>query len=196
MRLGGQEHEAKDLLVHMPASEVLDRWQPGLENAVQVCVVGAGPAGLALASELGKRGIRVSRRVAFGWGVECGLGTGPGRNERRGKLRSPQCVCAHIFKGQVGVVSPDRPFTNTYGVWADEFRSLGFAHTIEHVWNDAVCFFGDRPEEKIHVGRAYAKVGRVAFRQELLKRSERGWRAQGVLRAARRSVDVMIVLVS
>ena len=35
---------------------------------------------------------------------------------------------------------------NNYGVWEDEFNELGLAHTLEHTWPDAVCYFGEGGE--------------------------------------------------
>ena len=40
----------------------------------------------------------------------------------------------------------DTPFVNNYGVWEDEFKELGLAHTLEHTWPDAVCYFGEGRE--------------------------------------------------
>ncbi len=40
----------------------------------------------------------------------------------------------------------DAPFVNNYGVWEDEFTELGLAHTLEHTWPDAVCYFGEGGE--------------------------------------------------
>ena len=61
-------------------------------DVVDVLVVGVGPAGLALAAELAKRGLKT------------------------------------------GLVGPDGPLVNTYGVWQDEFVELGLAHTLDKVW--------------------------------------------------------------
>jgi lycopene epsilon-cyclase len=35
---------------------------------------------------------------------------------------------------------------NNYGVWEDEFKELGLAHTLEYTWPDAVCYFGEGRE--------------------------------------------------
>lgn len=40
----------------------------------------------------------------------------------------------------------DVPFVNNYGVWEDEFRELGLAHTLNHTWKDALCYFGEGQE--------------------------------------------------
>lgn len=65
----------------------------------------------------------------------------------------------------VGLVGPDAPFVNNYGVWADEFEALGLAHTIERTFPDAVCWFGGGAQRR--VGRAYGRVSRRALRQHL-----------------------------
>ncbi len=40
----------------------------------------------------------------------------------------------------------DVPFVNNYGVWEDEFRELGLAHTLNTTWKDALCYFGEGQE--------------------------------------------------
>ena len=42
----------------------------------------------------------------------------------------------------VGLVGPDTPFVNNYGVWMDEFEALGLEGTVERAYADAACFFG------------------------------------------------------
>jgi len=98
-------------------------------DEVDVIVAGVGPAGLALAGALAKRGVNV------------------------------------------GLVGPDTPFTNNYGVWLDEFKELGLEHTLEEVYDDSLVVVdsavGTQP-----VGRAYGRVGRDLLRAELLKRCQ------------------------
>lgn len=53
------------------------------EGALDLVVIGCGPAGLALAAESAKLGLKV------------------------------------------GLIGPDLPFTNNYGVWEDEFNGIG-----------------------------------------------------------------------
>ncbi|CAN6456160.1 unnamed protein product [Victoria cruziana] len=68
----------------------------------------------------------------------------------------------------VGLVGPDLPFTNNYGVWEDEFKDLGLEGCIEHVWRDTAVYLGsDCP---IQIGRAYGRVNRDALHAELVKR--------------------------
>jgi len=101
-------------------------------DVVDVLVVGVGPAGLALAAELAKRGLKT------------------------------------------GLVGPDGPLVNTYGVWQDEFVELGLAHTLDKVWKTSSCYFEEGVETK--VDRAYGRVNKRLLRNELLSRC----RANGV----------------
>lgn len=68
----------------------------------------------------------------------------------------------------MALVGHDAPFVNNYGVWLDEFQELGLEHTLDHVWNDAVCYFKEGSE--VRVGRAYGRVCRRSLRAELLQR--------------------------
>ncbi|KAJ3671142.1 hypothetical protein LUZ60_008568 [Juncus effusus] len=68
----------------------------------------------------------------------------------------------------VGLIGPDLPFTNNYGVWEDEFKELGLGKCIEHVWKDTIVYLdSDKP---IFIGRAYGRVHRDLLHEELLKR--------------------------
>jgi hypothetical protein len=49
----------------------------------------------------------------------------------------------------------DVPFVNNYGVWKDEFRDLGLESTLDHSWDDAMCYFGEGKE--VRVGRGYGR---------------------------------------
>eukprot|EP01026_Neomeris_dumetosa_P044749 TRINITY_DN3788_c0_g1_i9.p1 TRINITY_DN3788_c0_g1~~TRINITY_DN3788_c0_g1_i9.p1 ORF type:complete len:513 (-),score=56.87 TRINITY_DN3788_c0_g1_i9:279-1817(-) len=66
----------------------------------------------------------------------------------------------------VVVVSPDLPFTNNYGVWYDEFKDIGLAHTLSHTWKDTKCYFGD---QELDLGRAYSQVSKDKLRDHLLR---------------------------
>lgn len=68
----------------------------------------------------------------------------------------------------VGLIGPDLPFTNNYGVWEDEFKDLGLERCIEHVWRDTIVYLDD--SEPIFIGRAYGRVSRHLLHEELLKR--------------------------
>ncbi|MFS7916614.1 putative lycopene epsilon-cyclase [Helianthus anomalus] len=68
----------------------------------------------------------------------------------------------------VGLIGPDLPFTNNYGVWEDEFIGLGLEGCIEHVWRDTVVYLDDN--DPILIGRAYGRVSRDLLHEELLRR--------------------------
>lgn len=68
----------------------------------------------------------------------------------------------------VGLVGPDMPFTNNYGVWEDEFEALGLENCIEHVWKDTAVYL--KSNEPLLIGRAYGRVSRNLLHEELLKR--------------------------
>ncbi|XP_047308458.1 lycopene epsilon cyclase, chloroplastic [Impatiens glandulifera] len=95
-------------------------------SVMDLVVIGCGPAGLALAAESARLGLKV------------------------------------------GLIGPDLPFTNNYGVWEDEFRGLGLERCIEHVWPDTVVYLDD--SDPILIGRAYGRVSRNLLHEELLKR--------------------------
>ncbi|WRX35286.1 hypothetical protein QQP08_027773 [Theobroma cacao] len=68
----------------------------------------------------------------------------------------------------VGLIGPDLPFTNNYGVWEDEFKDLGLEGCIEHVWRDTIVYLDD--DKPIMIGRAYGRVSRRLLHEELLRR--------------------------
>ncbi|KAK3016816.1 hypothetical protein RJ639_006355 [Escallonia herrerae] len=68
----------------------------------------------------------------------------------------------------VGLIGPDLPFTNNYGVWEDEFKDLGLERCIEHVWRDTIVYLDD--DDPIMIGRAYGRVSRHLLHEELLNR--------------------------
>lgn len=68
----------------------------------------------------------------------------------------------------VGLIGPDLPFTNNYGVWEDEFKDLGLESCIEHVWKDTIVYLDNN--KPILIGRSYGRVHRDLLHEELLKR--------------------------
>ncbi|KAG2310754.1 hypothetical protein Bca52824_022311 [Brassica carinata] len=110
-------------------SKLVDKLPPisvGDGGALDLVVIGCGPAGLALAAESAKLGLKV------------------------------------------GLIGPDLPFTNNYGVWEDEFNDLGLQKCIEHVWRDTIVYLDDN--NPITIGRAYGRVNRRLLHEELLRR--------------------------
>ncbi len=97
------------------------------------------------------------------------VGTGPAGIALAGELA--RCAGGDI---RVGLVGPDVPFVNTYGVWEDEFAELGLSHCLETVFGDAVCHFGEGTKGRVAVGRKYGKVDLDKLQGELLSRCERG----------------------
>uniref|UniRef100_A0A7S0N756 lycopene beta-cyclase n=1 Tax=Pyramimonas obovata TaxID=1411642 RepID=A0A7S0N756_9CHLO len=121
--------QTKKMQDQAPAAEVLAPLVPG--EQLDAMVVGMGPSGLALAAELGEKGLKV------------------------------------------GLISPDVPFVNTYGVWHDEFEALGLAHTLETVYEDVTVWMDEKcPVGGTDLGRAYGKVGRKQLRDHLLGRCQ------------------------
>lgn len=70
----------------------------------------------------------------------------------------------------VGLIGPDLPFTNNYGVWEDEFKGLGLEGCIEHVWEDTIAYLDSN--DPILIGRAYGRVSRHLLHAELLRRCQ------------------------
>lgn len=64
-----------------------------MDSVLDLVVIGCGPAGLSLAAESAKKGLRV------------------------------------------GLIGPDLPFTNNYGVWEDEFKGT------DHIGENCGIFF-------------------------------------------------------
>ncbi|KAE8714101.1 Lycopene epsilon cyclase [Hibiscus syriacus] len=85
----------------------------------------AGPAGLALAAESAKLGLKV------------------------------------------GLIGPDLPFSNNYGVWEDEFKDLGFERCVEHVWWETIVYLDD--DKPIMIGRAYGRFSRHLLHEEVCR---------------------------
>eukprot|EP00873_Tetraselmis_striata_P042757 jgi/Tetstr1/463021/TSEL_007960.t1 len=71
---------------------------------------------------------------------------------------------------RVVLVGLDSKFTNNYGVWVDEFKKVGLEHTLDNVWEDAVCHFGLEEKDKFQLGRGYGRVNRTALRTTLLEK--------------------------
>ncbi|EHA8589633.1 putative Lycopene epsilon cyclase, chloroplastic [Cocos nucifera] len=109
-------------------SKIADKLSPisAGDSLLDLVVIGCGPAGLSLAAESAKKGLKV------------------------------------------GLIGPDLPFTNNYGVWEDEFKGLGLQSCIEHVWRDTIVYLDN--DDPILVGRAYGRVSRHLLHEELLRR--------------------------
>lgn len=120
-----QMQQEKAMDYHSKIADKLPQISDGGE-LLDMVVIGCGPAGLALAAESAKLGLKV------------------------------------------GLVGPDLPFTNNYGVWEDEFKALGLEGCIEQVWRDTIVYIDD--DNPISIGRSYGKVSRHLLHQELVQR--------------------------
>ncbi len=58
------------------------------------------------------------------------------------------CIVAELVEQGLEVTAlashvPDKPWPNTYGIWAEELESLGLASLLGHRWTNTVSYFGD-----------------------------------------------------
>eukprot|EP00850_Spirogloea_muscicola_P016434 SM000133S26800 [mRNA] locus=s133:113277:117083:- [translate_table: standard] len=82
------------------------------------------------------------------------------------------CLAAESAKLglSVGLIGPDSPFVNNYGVWVDEFQAIGLEDCLEQTWRDTAIYIDH--DEPTLVGRPYGRVGRHLLLQKLLQRCE------------------------
>ena len=58
------------------------------------------------------------------------------------------CIVAELVQQDLKVLAlashtPDKPWPNTYGIWAEEVESLGMASLLGHRWSNTVSYFGN-----------------------------------------------------
>ena len=58
------------------------------------------------------------------------------------------CIVAELVEKGLIVTAlashaPNKPWPNTYGIWAEELESLGLASLLGHRWTNTVSYFGD-----------------------------------------------------
>ncbi len=58
------------------------------------------------------------------------------------------CIVAQLVEHGLEVIAlashtPDQPWPNTYGIWAEELESIGMASLLGHRWSNTVSYFGD-----------------------------------------------------
>ncbi len=63
------------------------------------------------------------------------------------------CIVAELVEHGLKVTAlashtPDKPWPNTYGIWAEELESLGMASLLGHRWSNTVSYFGNGIEEE------------------------------------------------
>ncbi len=72
--------------------------------------------------------------------------------------------------------SPEEPWPNTYGIWAEELESLNMADLLEHRWTKTVSFFGSGQGDfgKLPTTHDfdYGLFDQKAFQKTLLKKCE------------------------
>ena len=91
------------------------------------------------------------------------------------------CIASELHQRGVAVegIAPDpvdAAWPNTYGIWADELKSLDLEHLIEHRWSDTVSYFGAGGSEAqdlalVH-GIDYGLFDRSALQRHWLQRSD------------------------
>ena len=57
------------------------------------------------------------------------------------------CLAAELADRGLAIAAlapsdPTAPWTNTYGIWAEEVDSLGLGSLLSHRWSDTVSYFG------------------------------------------------------
>ena len=63
------------------------------------------------------------------------------------------CIVAELVEQGLAVTAlashtPDQPWPNTYGIWAEELESLGMASLLGQRWTNTVSYFGDGDNEE------------------------------------------------
>nr|WP_269623596.1 lycopene cyclase family protein [Prochlorococcus marinus] len=89
------------------------------------------------------------------------------------------CIASELIEQGLNVSalashSPEKPWPNTYGIWAEELESLGIASLLGHRWKNTVSYFGDgQNNDGNHLVTHcfdYGLFDQAAFQNELLKK--------------------------
>ncbi len=89
------------------------------------------------------------------------------------------CIASELIQQGLDVSalashSPERPWPNTYGIWAEELESLGMASLLGHRWKNTISYFGRgaKAEESNCVAHDfdYGLFDQAAFQNALLER--------------------------
>ncbi len=89
------------------------------------------------------------------------------------------CIVAELAEQDLKVTAlashtPDKPWPNTYGIWAEELETLGMASLLGHRWSNTVSYFGDGigkdGSNPIEHNFDYGLFNQSALQQSLLNR--------------------------
>ncbi len=89
------------------------------------------------------------------------------------------CIVAELIEQGIKVTAlashtPDRPWPNTYGIWAEELESLGMESLLGHRWQKTISHFGNGIGEQGNSPTQhnfdYGLFDPVALQRSLLKR--------------------------
>ncbi|KAK9153623.1 hypothetical protein Sjap_001103 [Stephania japonica] len=90
------------------------------------------------------------------------IGTGPSG------LRLAESVSAYGIRVCCVDPSPLSVWPNNYGVWVDEFKSMGLEDCLDKTWPLATVFIDDHKVK--YLDRAYGRVGRHRLKNRLMER--------------------------
>ncbi len=91
------------------------------------------------------------------------------------------CIVAELVEHGLSVTAlashaPDKPWPNTYGIWAEELESLGLASLLGHRWVNTVSYFGNGDGQEgnspIEHHFDYGLFDQFALQKSLLLRCE------------------------
>lgn len=68
----------------------------------------------------------------------------------------------------LSAVSPEKPWPNTYGIWADELESLGMSDFLSHRWKNTVVHMGQKERP---LNRDYGLIDRDRLQRHRLEQS-------------------------
>ncbi len=89
------------------------------------------------------------------------------------------CIIAELVEQGLKVTAlashpPDKPWPNTYGIWAEELEPLGMTSLLGHRWKNTVSFFGNVLDQElsppIHHNFDYGLFDQFALQKALLDR--------------------------
>ncbi len=91
------------------------------------------------------------------------------------------CIVAELVEQGILVNAlashaPDKPWPNTYGIWAEELESLGMASLLGHRWSNTTSYFGNgigrRGVEPVQHYFDYGLFDQEALQKSLLHRCD------------------------